>query len=350
MERKKRIKNIFLSCGIFLVAVVLSLLFERLEVIEHITTIFVFAVFLISLLTDGYAYGIVSAVCGTLAVNYAFTFPYLTFNFDIPVDLISALIMTTVSVMTGMLTTKIKRYEAEKAKSERERMRANLLRAVSHDLRTPLTTIYSASSILRDKRDMLTEEQQDMMLKNIGEDAQWLVRMVENLLSITRISNEEIRIEKTPVILDELVDSVMTKLLKRYPNCRVDIDTPEEIVVLSVDPILIEQVLINLLENALLHAEGMTQLSLRAFVLGQKVVFEVADDGCGIAEDRLAELFTGVQASTANTQKRSAGIGLSVCATIIQAHEGEISAENRRGGGALFRFTLKKEDAADDEQ
>ncbi len=349
MERKKRIKNILLSCGIFLVAVILSLLFERLEVIEHITTIFVFAVFLISLLTDGYAYGIVSAVCGTLAVNYAFTFPYLTFNFDIPVDLISALIMTTVSVMTGMLTTKIKRYEAEKAKSERERMRANLLRAVSHDLRTPLTTIYSASSILRDKRDMLTEEQQDMMLKNIGEDAQWLVRMVENLLSITRISNEEIKIEKTPVILDELVDSVMTKLLKRYPDCRVDIDTPEEIVVLSVDPILIEQVLINLLENALLHAEGMTQLSLRAFVLGQKVVFEVADDGCGIAEDRLAELFTGVQASAANTQKRNAGIGLSVCATIIQAHEGEISAENRRGGGALFRFTLKKE-AADDEQ
>lgn len=350
---KKRAKNILLSVGIFSAAVALSILFQRIDVEEHITTIFVFAVFLISLLTDGYAYGIVSALCGVLAVHYAFTYPYFMLDFNISVHVVSAIILTAVSVLTGMLTTQIKQYEAEKAKSERERMRANLLRAVSHDLRTPLTTIYSASSTLRTKGERLTREQRDEMLKSIEEDSAWLVRMVENLLSVTRLGNEQLEIEKTPVILDELVDSVMTKFLSRYPTQRVSVDIPEEIVVVSVDPILIEQVLMNLLENAVLHAEGMTGISLRVFVLAETVIFEVADDGCGIRADRLKQIFTGtigVQSGAADAKKRNVGIGLSVCATIVQAHGGEITAENRRGGGALFRFTLRREESGDGEQ
>src|SRR5699024_7972296 len=100
-------------------AVVLSILFQKLEVGEHITTIFVFAVFLISLLTDVYAYGIISAIGGMLAVNYAFTYPYFALDFNIPVNLFSAIIITAVSILTRMITTKYKKYEAEKANSER---------------------------------------------------------------------------------------------------------------------------------------------------------------------------------------------------------------------------------------
>ena len=147
-----------------------------------------------------------SAIVSMLAVNYAFTYPYFALNFIIPVNLISAVIMVTVAVLTGMLTAKIKLHEAEKAESERERMRANLLRAVSHDLRTLLTAIYGAGSMLRDKRKNLTEQQQDEMLQSIREDSEWLVRMVENLLSVTRIDRG--KFNKTPTILDELVDSV----------------------------------------------------------------------------------------------------------------------------------------------
>ena len=320
---------------------------------EHVTTIFVFAVFLISLLTEGYVYGVVSAVVSMLAVNYAFTYPYFALNFIIPVNLISAVIMMTVAILTGMLTTKIKLHEAEKAEGERERMRANLLRAVSHDLRTPLTTIYGASSMLRDKRKNLTEQQQDEMLRSIQEDSEWLVRMVENLLSITRIDSGKIRVVKTPTLLDELIDSVMTKFLKRYPGQEVSLDVPDELVVVPMDAILIEQVLINLLENAVLHAEGMTGLTLRVFTLGKKAIFEVMDNGCGIRENRLKQIFTGSyegQEDAPDGKKRNVGIGLSVCATIIKAHGGEISAENRRGGGALFRFALEREDMTDDEQ
>lgn len=352
MRQNKIIRDILVSISIFVVAVVFSILFQKLDVSEHITTILVFAVFLISLLTEGYFYGIASSIGGMLAVNYAFTYPYFTLDFDAPVNLISAIIMTAVSVLTGMLTTKVKHYENQKAESERERMRANLLRAVSHDLRTPLTTIYSASSTLRSKKNVLTEEQQNAMLKNIEEDSEWLVRMVENLLSVTRINSDEIKITKTPVILDELVDSVMTKFLSRHPEQKVVLDIPEDVVVVSVDTILIEQVLMNLLENAVSHAENMTHIIFHVFTAGPKVVFEIADDGCGIEADKLKHIFSGdVESSEAfaDTKRRTAGIGLSVCATIIKAHDGEISAENRKSGGALFRFTLQKEDMADDE-
>lgn len=352
MRQNKIMKDALVSISIFVAAFVLSILFQRLDVSEHITTIFAFAVFLISFLTEGYFYGLTSSIGGMLAVNYVFTYPYFAFDFNITINLISAVIMISVSIVTGMLTTKIKRYETEKAENERERMRANLLRAVSHDLRTPLTTIYSASSTLRSKKNVLTEDQQDTMLKKIEEDSEWLVRMVENLLSVTRINNEQIEIAKTPVILDELIDSVMTKFLNRYPNQKVSLDIPEDIIVVSVDTILIEQVLMNLLENAVFHAKNMTCISFRVFSLGCKVIFEIADDGCGIGEDRLQHIFSGtydVKAGSGDTNKRNFGIGLSVCATIIRAHNGEISAENRKSGGALFRFTLEKEDMTDDE-
>lgn len=352
MKAKASIKNIVVSLAIFLTAVILGILFQKIGVEEHITTIFVFAVFLISLFTEGYIYGVIGAVIGMFAINYVFTYPYFAFDFIVPVNIISAVIMVILSVMTSALTTKVKRHEAMKAESERERMRANLLRAISHDLRTPLTTIYSASSTLRNKKAVLTDEQQDTMLKNIQEDSEWLIRMVENLLSVTRIDNGDVKIIRTPTIVDELVDSAMTKFLIRHPEQEVSIDIADEIIVISVDTILIEQVIINLLENAVYHAKNMTELTLRVFTLGNQVIFEVLDNGCGISEDKLKHIFKGeygIKQDNSDGQKRFAGIGLSVCASIINAHQGEITAENRKNGGALFRFTLMKEDSIDGE-
>ncbi len=143
-----------------------------------------------------------------------------------------------------------------------------------------------------------------------------------------------------------MVDSAITKFSFRYPNQSVKLDISDEIIVISVDAILIEQVIINLLENAVYHAKGMTELILRVFTLGGKVVFEVLDNGCGIPEDRIKHIFEnsyGINSDIADSQKRFAGIGLCVCAAIIKAHDGDISAENRKNKGALFRFTLSKE-------
>lgn len=323
------------------------LLQHTLQIPEQVTTTFAFAVFLISVVTKGYVYGIAAAFISTFAINYAFTFPYFHFNFTVPNNIYSAIVMIVISVLTSTLTTKVKQQEAIKAESEKERMRANLLRAISHDLRTPLTTIYGSSTALLEDQQSYSPEQQKTMLLGIREDSQWLIRMVENLLSITRIDSGRVKIEKTPIALDELLDTVVRKFRKRYPNLPLLLDIPDRILLIPMDPILMEQVLLNILENAAQHAHGMTQLILRVTEQGRNAEFSILDDGCGIPVNLLDRIFLGTvpaDASIADGRKRNAGIGLSVCATIVRAHGGEIVAQNRPEGGACFRFSLAMEE------
>jgi len=347
-------KNLLITALILALSFAMSLLMQKVIFIhEHITTLFVFAVFLISLVTDSYIYGVFAAVVSMLLVNYAFTYPYFNLNFTIPQNLFSAVVMIIIALLTSTLTTKVRRQEAIKAESEKERMRANLLRAISHDLRTPLTTIFGSSTALLEEGDRLTEAQKTSILRGIREDADWLVRMVENLLSITRIDSGQVQIRKTSTVLDELIDSVLVKFRARCPQQTVELDLPEEMILIPMDALLIEQVLLNLLDNAVKHAQGMTRLSLRAAQTGNLVVFEVSDNGCGIPEDRLPHIFSGTLTQDerpADNTKRSAGIGLSVCATIIKAHGGYIRAENRPEGGATFRFTLALEEESYEQQ
>lgn len=331
-------------CVVFVVSVMLQ---DELGIPEHVTTTVAFGVFLISMVTPGYVYGILAAFAGTIVINYAFTFPYFRLNFTIPTNLFSAIAMIIIAVLTSALTTKVKYHEAVKAEGEKERMRANLLRAVSHDLRTPLTTIYGSATALLENGDAMSETQKERILRGIKEDSEWLVRMVENLLSITRIDSGKVKIVKSPVVLEELIDSVLLKFKKRYPGQSLELDIPDELTLIPMDAILIEQVIVNILENAVQHAAGMTRLSLRVYLLAGQAIFEIQDNGCGIREDRLPRLFTGLFApedAPADSQRRNAGIGLSVCATIIKAHGGDIDARNLKTGGAVFRFTLNLED------
>lgn len=256
---RAHIKSILITLLSLVFAFAFSLLFQYIFAVqEHITTIFVFAVFLVSLFTEGYLYGVLAAFTGTVAVNYAFTFPYFALDFTTPVNIISGIVMIAIAVLTSALTTKLKQHEAMKAENEKERMRANLLRAVSNDIRTPLTTIYGSSTTLLENSAVMTEDQKEKIIGGIKEDSEWLVRMVENLLSITRLDSGHVKIIKTPTILDELIDSVIVKFKKRYPAQKVALELPEEVVMIPMDAILIEQVIVNLLENAVQHAVGMT--------------------------------------------------------------------------------------------
>lgn len=350
---KKIIKSLSSTVFVLSAAFLVSLLFQKtFQTRALIPMIFVLAVFLIALLTQGYFWGILASLAGVLAVNFAFTFPYFEFNFSIPENVLSAAVMLIVAVLTGMLTTKIKQQEKIRAESDREKMRANLLRAVSHDLRTPLTSIYGSCSAILENYGKLREGQQLKLLREMREDAQWLIRMVENLLSVTRIDSRKVEVIKTPTVLEELIDTVMVRFQKMYPEQRVQVEIPEAFISIPMDPVLIEQVLINILENAVFHAEGMTELNLRVSVRGKQAVFEVEDNGCGIPRERLDKIFTGFfekKGLPSDGRKSNMGIGLSVCAAIIQAHGGTIEAGNREGGGAVFRFFLERE-VTDDEQ
>ena len=346
MKSRQRQKDILFSVIVFCSAFAINLLIQKLFTTQTLVPmIFVFGVFLISLKTHGYCYGITSAIVSVFAVNFAFTYPYYVFDFFVEESILSAVIMLAVAVFTSTLNSRIRDQEKLRTENEKERMRGNLLRAISHDLRTPLTSIYGSSSTLISKYDALPKEQQLKLLGEIQEDSEWLIRMVENLLSVTRIDGAKVEVVKTPTVLDELIDSVLMKFSKKYPNQKVITQIPEEFVDIPMDSLLIEQVLLNLLENAVFHAKGMTELTLSVSLVGDKAVFEVADNGCGIPEDALQKIFSGSyekSAAPVDGTRSNMGIGLSVCAAIVKAHGSEITAENRKGGGAVFRFALER--------
>ena len=330
--------------GIFGVNLLLLTLFQTRTLTAMI---FVLGVFLVSWRTQGYFWGIAASLLCVLAVNWAFTYPYWAFDLISPECISSAVVMLIVSTMTGTLTTRIKQQEKLKAEAEKERMRGNLLRAVSHDLRTPLTSIYGTCSAMLDSFDQLPKERQIKMLTDIRADAQWLTRMVENLLSVTRVDAGSVRLSKHSTVLEELVDALLVKFRKHYPHQQVTVELPEEFVTIPMDPMLIEQVLMNLLENAVFHAEGMAHLWLRVQIKNNKAIFRVEDDGCGIPPEKMDRLFTGLLDSNtpSDSSRSSMGIGLSVCRTIIKAHGSDIQAKNRPEGGAAFSFALELEES-----
>ena len=276
---KQQIKDPLLTLMIFSAAFAVSLLLQNvLDIAEHVTTLFAFAVFLTSLVTEKFWYGIITTMAAVITINYAFTYPYLEMDFSVIESIFSAIVMLVISLLTSMFTTKLKTWQAIKNESEKERMRANLLRAVSHDLRTPLTTIYGASSSIIENYDKLNDIQKLQMTKGIKEDAEWLTRMVENLLSITRIDSGNVKLSKTPTVLEELIDDAILKFKKRYPDQIVELDIPEDLIIIPMDAILIEQVIVNILENAIHHAKNFTKLSLKVFVIGNKALFEISDN------------------------------------------------------------------------
>ena len=317
--------------------------------------IFVLAVVIISRFTEGYFWGVFSSLFGVICVNFVFTYPFWAFNFTLTGYPLTFLTMLAVSLIISAMNTKIKKQERLRTEAERETMRANLLRAMSHDIRTPLTSIVGNTSAILENGDTLSTEQQRELLRDVNEDAQWLIRMVENLLSITRISGEQTAISKEYEAAEEILAASVHKFEKRFKsNIRIAVEEAQEVVLVPMDATLIQQVLLNLMENAVLHGESTTELRLSVEHIGDEACFTVSDNGLGIPRERLVTLFDGSLSSEKSggfDMKKNMGIGLSVCQTIVKAHGGRITAENRPEGGAQFRFYLPlKEEKEDEDQ
>ena len=308
--------------------------------------VFLLAVFFVSMYTDGYWWGVAGSVISVLAVNFAFRTPYFAFNFTIPENIFSGVVMLVVSFMTSTLTTRIKKQEQLRMESETEKMRATLLRAVSHDLRTPLTGIIGNSSLFLESQNDLSSTEQRTIMTNIYEDSNWLLNMVENLLSVTRIQGDSLSINTTEEPVEEVVGEALEKLKKRYPDAAIRVRIPEEFLMIPMDAVLIEQVTINLLENAIVHSGSILPIDFIVEDHPEHVSFIVRDYGKGLSEEKLQNLFeTGTYNNSRSSDSRKGmGIGLSICKTIITAHHGTLSGRNH-ADGAEFCFTLPKAEA-----
>ena len=311
----------------------------------HVPLIFVLAVLLVSLFTDGYFFGLVASVISVFAVNYAFTYPYFHFNFSMTGYPLTFLCMFVVSVSTCTLMSRVRAGEQMRLEAEKEKMRANLLRAISHDFRTPLTSIIGTLSMLSDPNNALSEKESIQLLSDSRSDAEWLINMMENILSITRIGDGNApHIHTDPQALEEVMGEAVSRFRKQYPQLEVKVLIPHEIILSPIDAMLIEQVIINLLVNVVLHGQGATLARLSLCREGDMAKISVEDNGKGISKQALEHLFdeksTYIPAQPSHDSHRTMGIGLSVCRTIIRAHGGTLTATNAEEGGAILSFTL----------
>lgn len=308
--------------------------------------VFVLAVLLVSRLTTGYLFGLIVSVLGVVCVNLVFTYPYWAVNFTLAGYPLTFLTFLVVSIVTGTLTAQAKQQERLRAENEKEKMRANLLRSVSHDIRTPLTSILGATSAVLENPEMSPEDR-SILLEDVQDDAQWLIRVVENLLSITRIGSDQTQITTSPEAAEEVLGEAAQKFRRRFPQVSVTVSAPEELLMVPMDPILIAQVLSNLLENAVSHG-GATKIKLAVRSEDDQACFSVRDNGSGIPPKLLPTLFDGnIKHSQTPTSdgKRNMGLGLSVCLAIVRAHGGTMDARNLDTGAEFtFRLPLKKED------
>lgn len=226
--------------------------------------------------------------------------------------------------------------------TEKEKMRSNLLRAISHDIRTPLTGILGASSAILENGENIDKETRERLLSDIKEDSQWLIRMVENLLSVTRINAGTMDVIKTPEVAEEIVADAIGHVRKRFPERKINVKVPEELLIIPMDGTLIEQVLINLVENAVRHSSTDSVIEVEVKSENNNALFEVRDHGEGIAKEDFPYLFDSYvpNGTRSSDSVRGMGIGLSICKSIIKAHDGKIEAYNRQEGGAVFQFRL----------
>lgn len=343
------IRNMLITVGFLLTATVISYLIIFFGgFTNNIGMVYIMAVVLISRFSNGYIPGLAGSFISIICVNYLFTYPYMEFKLSGIGYSITFITLLVISTITSATTTHLKQQSqilSERDKllmeAEKETMRANLLRAISHDLRTPLTGIIGASSAYLDNENTMAEEERSHLVSNIREDANWLLNMVENLLSVTRIRDTGAHVTKQLEPLEEVVSEALQRFRKRLPNATVHVSVPDDLIMVPMDATLIEQVIINLLENAVYHSNSTEPINLIVSVEDGYASFKVSDQGVGLPADRISTLFDGYTSlpNSSYDSHKGMGIGLSICKTIVVAHNGTIFVSNKEHG-AVFTFTL----------
>jgi len=255
------------------------------------------------------------------------------------------ILLQSVSTQMALAIEREELYEKKRQinlETERERLRGNILRSISHDLRTPLTGILGSVSTISDNYDILDTDTKKELLKIIYEDTSWIIHSVENILSMTRIDEGKLEVKKDVEIVEEIISESISRVTRFSGSHNIKIELPEKVVILFVDGLLIEQVFINLIDNAIKYTQSDSIIKIKVTQKENEVIFEVSDNGKGIPEEDLSTIFDRFYTKTKgeSLERRGIGLGLAICKSIIEAHGGYMEALNNSSGGATFIFSL----------
>lgn len=233
--------------------------------------------------------------------------------------------------------------ETIRVEMEKEQLESSILRSISHDLRTPLTGIEGSSAFMLDNLEKLDQNRIQQLLSNINEDAVWLTRLLENLLSSTRINDGMLQLSKEEHVVDDVVYEALSRVKKRLNDHKLSFHIPSDTVTAQMDGELIVQVLVNLIDNSIKHTPEDSNINLDVEKEDHLLRFTVSDNGTGIdpsIRERVFDRFITANPSNQEDERQGVGLGLYICKSVITAHGGEITAENTPQGGASFSFTI----------
>ena len=312
----------------------------------NIISVYVLGTLLTSLFTRSYFCGVLSSVASVLLFNFFFTEPRLTLHAYEKGYPITIAIMLIVSIITVTLSIQNIRNIEEKERAallaKNEQLRADLLRAISHDLRTPLTSISGNAANLLANDDKLEPEARQQIFLDIYDDSIWLINLVENLLSITRIEDGRMNLRLSTELVGEVIEEALRHTNRKSSEHTIRVDLPDELLLARMDARLIVQVLINLVDNAVKYTPAGSAITVSARAVDGFAALSVVDDGPGIAPEirpHVFEMFYTGEHKVADS-RRSLGLGLALCKAIVDAHGGTITLTDNPPHGCNFAFTV----------
>ncbi|MDD3338669.1 MAG: sensor histidine kinase KdpD [Lachnospiraceae bacterium] len=239
-------------------------------------------------------------------------------------------------------------YDREQAAilAKNEQLRANLLRSISHDLRTPLTSISGNAGILLSNEAAIDEQKRKILYTDIYDDSLWLINLVENLLSVTRIEDGSMNLKMSAELMEEVVAEALSHIHRKSVEHKIVVQQSDDFIMAKMDARLIIQVIINIVDNAIKYTPADSEIIIAISKVKDKVVVEISDNGNGISEEAKAKIFEMFYTATTTIadSRRSLGLGLALCKSIITAHGGTISVRDNIPNGTVFSFTLPAEE------
>lgn len=306
-----------------------------------------------------WTHSIIAVFLSVALTNFLFVPPLYTFHVENIRSLITFTVMFIVGTVVTWLSMSLRKHneemkikEAEKSqfmkqneenklKSEKEKLRNDLLSSIAHDLRTPLSSISGTASVLLQKMNDINDDKRNDMLLTISDEAFRLGRLVDNILNITKLESTDFVVKKEWYPLEEIIVSATSRVEKLYKDRNFRISLPDEMIMVHADPVLIEQVMINLLENAAKYSHAQTEIVIEAGKDQRNIFLSVIDKGPGVETDALETIFEKFrQLHSGSDMKTGSGIGLSVCKAIIKVHGGEIFAQMTPGKEFKVSFKL----------